>query len=393
MKVLQIVPSISLVYGGPSQMVRGLSAALARQGVEVEILTTDANGDVGQAPLDVPLNQPVAADGYTVRYFRCAPFRRYKFSWGLLQWLRRHASEYDLAHVHALFSPVSSAAATILRWQGCPYVLRPLGTLDPQDLQKKRRLKALYGHGIERPNIAGAAAVHFTSTTEAETSHRYGVSSQDWVIPLGVTLPELPEQGEARSRWHIAPDRPLLVYMSRLDRKKGIELLITALARLQGEGVPFHFVLAGSNSQDPGYEQELRQRIEAAGLMAQTTIAGFVQGTEKTALLQDADLFVLPSYYENFGIAVAEAMAVGTPVVVSNGVDLWPAVERAEAGWVTRPEVEALTDSLRVALSDRTEQARRGRNALQLVQNDYSWDAIATQMIAAYRTIIPTNAA
>jgi glycosyltransferase involved in cell wall biosynthesis len=219
------------------------------------------------------------------------------------------------------------------------------------------------------------------------------VSSQDWVIPLGVTLPELPEQGEARSRWHIAPDRPLLLYMSRLDRKKGIELLITALARLQGEGVPFHFVLAGSNSQDPGYEQELRQRIEAAGLMAQTTIAGFVQGTEKTALLQDADLFVLPSYYENFGIAVAEAMAVGTPVVVSNGVDLWPAVERAEAGWVTRPEVEALTDSLRTALSDRTEQARRGRNALQLVQNDYSWDAIATQMIAAYRTIIPTNAA
>ena len=141
MKILQIIPAISLVYGGPSQMVLGLSAALANEGVDVTILTTNSNGDTGQAPLDVPLNQPIAQDGYQVIYFRCSPFRRYKFSVDLLNWLATHAHEFDLAHLHALFSPVISAAATVARVKTLPYILRPLGTLDPADLQKKKQLK------------------------------------------------------------------------------------------------------------------------------------------------------------------------------------------------------------------------------------------------------------
>ncbi|NES90809.1 MAG: glycosyl transferase group 1, partial [Okeania sp. SIO2B9] len=91
MRILQIVPSISLVYGGPSQMVLGLSTALAAQNIDVTILTTDSNGDIGQPPLDVPLDKPVRQNGYQIRYFRCSPFRRYKFSLKLLQWLNQHA--------------------------------------------------------------------------------------------------------------------------------------------------------------------------------------------------------------------------------------------------------------------------------------------------------------
>jgi NAD(P)-dependent dehydrogenase (short-subunit alcohol dehydrogenase family) len=136
LRVLQIVPSISLVYGGPSQMVRGFSAALAAAGAEVTIATTDSNGDVDEAPLDVPLGKPIDEGGYRVIYFRCAPFRRYKFSTGLLQWLWQHAGDYDIAHIHALFSPISSAAATVCRWRSLPYLLRPLGTLDPQICRK-----------------------------------------------------------------------------------------------------------------------------------------------------------------------------------------------------------------------------------------------------------------
>ncbi|EAM48321.1 hypothetical protein CwatDRAFT_0892 [Crocosphaera watsonii WH 8501] len=141
MKVLQIVPSISLVYGGPSQMVLGLSAALAKAEIDVTILTTNSNGDTGQAPLDVPLGVPLQQEGYKFIYFPCSPFRRYKFSLPLLQWLNEHAKDYDLAHFHALFSPVITAAATIARYQKLPYILRPLGTLDPADLKKKRCLK------------------------------------------------------------------------------------------------------------------------------------------------------------------------------------------------------------------------------------------------------------
>lgn len=218
MKVLHIVPSISLIYGGPSQMVLGLAPALAKEGVEVTVITTDSNGDTGQKPLDVPLNTAIKQDGYEIIYFRCAPFRRYKFSLDLLKWLKRHAREYDIAHIHALFSPVSSAAATVCRQQKLPYILRPLGTLDPSDLRKKKLLKQLYAAIIERQNIAGAAAIHFTSDQEAKISARFGVATQDLVIPLGVVPPQLATH---QQKLAIPQDVPVILFMSRIDPKKG----------------------------------------------------------------------------------------------------------------------------------------------------------------------------
>lgn len=388
MRILQIVPSLSLIYGGPSQMAIGLSTALAAKGVQVTILTTDANGDTGQAPLQVPLECPVEQNGYEVYYFRCSPFRRYKFSLNLLRWLAKHRQDYDLAHIHALFSPISSAAATVARTHNLPYILRPLGTLDPADLQKKRQLKKLYAALLERPNLASAAAVHFTSDQEAKISDRFGVTTQDLVIPLGVTLPPVPETTSVRSRWGIPDDRLLLLFMSRIDPKKGLDLLIPALETLAAENQNFHFVLAGANPQDPAYENKIRNQIQASPLSDRTTLTGFVSGSEKTALLQEADLFVLPSYYENFGIAVAEAMAAGTPVVISDQVHIWKDVQQAQAGWVTACNLEALQATLRTAFIDRAEQQQRGRYAKEYARKYYSWDAISEQMIQAYTQIL-----
>lgn len=386
MRILQIVPSISLIYGGPSQMVMGLSSALAAAGVEVTVLTTDSNGDTGQAPLDVPLESPVQQDGYEIYYFRCSPFRRYKFSLNLLQWLATHSRDYDLVHIHALFSPVSTGAAIVARQKELPYILRPLGTLDPADLQKKRRLKTLYAALLERDNLAGAAAIHFTSDQEAKISDRFGTSTQDLVIPLGVTLPE-PTDHSFRNQYNIPETRPLVLFLSRIDPKKGLDLLIPALEQLAVAGQDFQFVLAGANPQDPAYEAKIRGQIQASELRDRTTIVGFISGGEKTALLQQADLFVLSSYYENFGIAVAEAMAAGTPVVISDQVHIWRDIQQSEAGWVSACTVESLTTTLRTALSDRAEQQRRGVNAQTHAQKFYSWDAIAQQMIQAYSRI------
>jgi glycosyltransferase involved in cell wall biosynthesis len=391
MKVLQIIPSISLVYGGPSQMIRGLSRALAAAGAEVTILTTNSNGDTGQPPLQVPLDRPVVQDGYQIRYFPCAPFRRYKFSWGLLAWLARHGRTYDIAHIHALFSPVSTAAATVARWQGLPYVLRPLGTLDPEDLRKKKRLKALYGRWLEAPNLAGAAAVHFTSTQEARVSHRFGATTQDVVIPLGVSLPQTLDRfvgadsrAQVRSQWGIPDDRPLVLFMSRVDPKKGLDLLLPSLMTLQKEGQRFHFVLAGANPQDPRYEAHIQDTLARSPLAPCTTIAGFLQGSQKWATLAAADVLVLPSYYENFGIAVAEALAVGVPVVVSEGVYIWEDIMEARAGWVVPCEVKGLTDTLRQVLLQGEERQRRGRNGQDLARRLYHWDAIAPRLMELY---------
>ncbi|MBW4671283.1 MAG: hormogonium polysaccharide biosynthesis glycosyltransferase HpsP [Cyanomargarita calcarea GSE-NOS-MK-12-04C] len=387
MRILQIVPSISLIYGGPSQMVLGLAPALASEGVEVTILTTDSNGDNGQKPLDVPLNQPIKQDGYEIIYFRCSPFRRYKFSLDLLQWLKRHAHEFDLAHIHALFSPVSSTAATVCRQQKLPYILRPLGTLDPADLKKKKQLKQIYAAILERPNLAGAGMIHFTSEQEAKVSERFGVTTKDLVLPLGV-IPKGDGEKDVRQKFGIPEDVPLVLFMSRIDPKKGLDLLIPALEILLDKGLKFHFVLAGTNPQDPSYEQQIKVEIENSTLQKHTTITGFVTGELKSALLYAADLFVLPSYYENFGIAVAEAMVAGTPVIISDQVHICQEVHDSESGWVGATEVPALVELLRDALQNPEECQRRGLNAKQYALQNYSWNAIARQIIQAYKEVL-----
>src|SRR6476469_469474 len=334
MRILQIIPSISLVYGGPSQMVLGLSAALAAKNIDVTIITTDSNGDIGQIPLDVPLNQPIQQNGYQIIYFRCYPWRRYKFSLSLLQWLNDNARQCDLAHIHALFSPVTTLAATIARYHKLPYIMRPCGMLDPADLQKKKRLKQIYATLLERPNLAGAAAIHFTSKEEAKISERFGLGStgkmpvprdlnctgkmplpRDLVIPLGVTAGLFPKRLRESQV-------PTILFMSRVEPKKGLDLLIPALERILASGIEFHFILAGSNPQDADYETQIKVKIQNSSLAKYTIITGFVSGDLKVELLTIADLFVLPSYYENFGIAVAEAMAAGIPVAISDRIHI-----------------------------------------------------------------------
>ncbi len=391
MKILQIVPSISLIYGGPSQMVLGLAPALVKEGVEVTILTTDSNGDTGQIPLDVPLNCPIKQDGYEIIYFRCAPFRRYKFSLDLLKWLKLHAQEFDIAHIHALFSPISSAAAVVCRQQKLPYILRPLGTLDPADLRKKKQLKQIYAAIIERQNLAGAAAIHFTSEQEAKISERFGVSTPDLVIPLGVKQQEnrKEEDGDiVRQQFNIPVDIPLVLFMSRIDPKKGLNLLIPALEKLLALGYQFHFVLAGTNPQDPDYEEKIKSQIQNSPLRSHTTITGFVTGELKASLLQAADLFVLPSYYENFGIAVAEAMLAGIPVVISDQVHICQQIRDSESGWVGTTDVSALVDLIQAALENPAERQRRGLNAYKYALENFSWDAIALATIQAYQKIL-----
>ncbi len=392
MRILQIIPSISLVYGGPSQMVLGLSAALAAKNIDVTIITTNSNGDIGQIPLDVPLNQPIKQNGYQIIYFRCSPFRRYKFSLSLLHWLNQNAQQFDLAHIHALFSPVTTLAATIARGHNLPYIIRPCGMLDPADLHKKKQLKQIYAALLERPNLAGAAAIHFTSQEEAKISERFGLDCtgkmpvpQDLVIPLGVTAGLSPKK---------LPESqvPIILFMSRIEPKKGLNLLIPALESILESGIEFSFILAGSNTQDADYETQIKVQIQNSILARYTTITGFVSGDFKHELLTNADLFVLPSYYENFGIAVAEAMAAGVPVAISDRIHIAEDIRQAEAGWVGPLEIEAIASLIKSALLDPDERQRRGLNGKAYAKKYYNWDAIAQQTIDTYQHILSSIA-
>ena len=177
--------------------------------------------------------------------------------------------------------------------------------------------------------------------------------------------------------------------MSRIEPKKGLDLLLPALEKLLAEGIDFQFVLAGSNPQDPAYEAKIRRQIETSTLASRTLITGFVTGGVKAGLLNAADVFALPSYYENFGIAVAEAMVAGTPVVISDRVHIWPDVSGSESGWVTSCEVGAIAATIKNALSSSDERKKRGENAREFASKNYSWEAIALQTIEAYRQLIP----
>jgi glycosyltransferase involved in cell wall biosynthesis len=393
-------------------MVLGLSAALAVKNIDVTIITTDSNGDIGQLPLDVPLNEPIQQNGYQIIYFRCYPWRRYKFSFSLLQWLNENARQFDLAHLHAIFSPVTTLAATIARYHHLPYIIRPCGMLDPADLQKKKRLKQIYAALLERPNLAGAAAIHFTSKEEAKISERFGLDftgkmpvprdldftgkipvprdldftgkmpvPRDLVIPLGVTAGLFPKRLRESQV-------PIILFMSRIEPKKGLDLLIPALESILGSGIEFHFILAGSNPQNADYETQIKEQIHNSSLAKYTTITGFVSGDLKVEVLTKADLFVLPSYYENFGIAVAEAMAAGVPVVISDRIHIAEDIQQAEAGWVGPLEVGAIANSIKSALLNPQERQRRGLNGKEYAQKHYNWEAIAQQTIDAYQQIL-----
>ncbi len=179
--------------------------------------------------------------------------------------------------------------------------------------------------------------------------------------------------------------------MSRIDPKKGLNLLIPALEKLLAVGCNFHFVLAGTNPQDPDYEQNIISQIQNSSLRSHTTITGFVTGELKANLLQAADLFVLPSYYENFGIAVAEAMVAGIPVVISDQVHICQQILESQSGWVGAMDVQILVNLLQEALQNPQELQRRGLNAQQYALQHYSWNAIAHQTILAYKQILQSS--
>jgi glycosyltransferase involved in cell wall biosynthesis len=179
--------------------------------------------------------------------------------------------------------------------------------------------------------------------------------------------------------------RRIVLFLSRFDRKKGLDLLLPAFASLRAQCPDAALVLAGSG--DKGLEAQLREQSIALGIADHVFWPGFLSGSEKAAAFADADVFVLPSYSENFGIAVVEAMAAGCPAVVSDQVAIHDDIKSAGAGVVVRCDARELAEALSFALSDAAARARMGSNGRQLSLTRYSLDSVAAKLAAAYQTI------
>lgn len=375
MRVLHVIPAVGQAYGGPSVAIRGMTRSLAARGVEVEVATTDANGG---NPLDVPLGSPVHDGDVTYRFFARSLPGEWKYSWPLTRWLARRVSDFDIVHVHALFSYSTIPACRFARRAGVPYVVRPLGTLAPWSLGQGAWKKQPYMRFVERPHLRSAAAIHVTSKAEESDVRALGFSRVA-MIPLGVGPSLLSGRGSRREG-----ERPLrLLFLSRLHPKKNIPLLLDACALLErARPGSFELVIAGAG--DASYRAALESQARREGIGARVTFAGHLEGDAKADAFAGADVFVLPSSDENFGIAAAEALAAGLPTILSDQVALAADVADAGAGLVAARDPASLATAIESLAEDPIARARMGRAARELARRRYSWDRTGDELVSLY---------
>lgn len=387
MKVLHVIPSVSPALGGPTQVVLNLVKALREHGVDAEIATTNDNGS---ELLDVPLNQRLEYEQVPVWFLPrfSPPMKEFIFSAALTRWLWQHLRDYDIIHTHYLFSYASTCAGAIARLQGIPYTVRTIGQLTPWALAQSGLKKRIYTFLIERHNLNCAGAIHCTSAGEVEDVGNFGIQTPTINLPLGVNHPI--DWPEAKQKLHnvygISTTTPVVLFLSRLHPKKRPDLLLQALSQLAAQNYDFHLILAGSGEVD--YLSYLTNLVSSLGLQERTSIPGFVTGGDKNLLLQAADIFVLPSFSENFGVAVAEAMAAGLPVVITPDVQISPEIAAEQAGLVVEGEVEPLANAIAQLLTSPNLRRQLGENGKRLANRRYSWSAIAQNLICVYSAII-----
>jgi glycosyltransferase involved in cell wall biosynthesis len=384
MKILHVIPSIAPVRGGPSLAVIEMVKALRDSGVEAEIATTNDNGP---NLLDVPLGQRSEYQQVPVWFFpRFSPnfhsLREFAFSWQLTTWLWQVIHQYDLLHVHAIFSYPSTAAMAIARLKQVPYIVRPLGQLCQWSLQQSARKKQIYLQLIEKANLNHSQALHLTSEQEQQEVSQLNLSIPSFILPHGLFVsPTIPNARQRlRQYLNIPADEPIILFLSRLHPKKGLDYLIPALEKLIN--YRFTFVIAGCGS--PEYESKVESLLLSHGIRNRTHITGFVKGELKDVLMQGADLFALTSYSENFGVAVLEALAAGLPVLVTPGVALADVVNEQRLGYVAELEVSKIAFLIQQALELPQEAKSMGNRGRQLIFEKYTWNQVSAKLVKTY---------
>jgi glycosyltransferase involved in cell wall biosynthesis len=406
---------------------RLIEQALLTLGIEVETATTDDDGPGRRKMIVSPASQPNNVggpppgrlifdeadrgghpDGHKgaaptnsssrpifiepVRHYFPKRMEFYKVSPGFARWISRRVGDYDLVHIHALFSFTSVIAAWAARRAGVPYVVRPLGTITQYGVTQRRPwLKRLSLKLIEGPILRHAAAVHFTAEAEHVEAESLGIPMRGVVIPLGIEPVALGDASVLLARFPALKNCRLLLFLSRLDPKKNVEGLLQAYSLCNKAFPDTRLLIAGDG--DVGYVAGLKKLAGELGLADRVVWLGHVEGEQKTAALAAAQVFVLPSFSENFGIAAAEALMAGLPCVLGKGVAIADEVAEAGAGLVTSPEPEAIARALQEVLANEDRRMAMGRRATALATKRYSLEAMGARLHALYSRILRQKSA
>jgi glycosyltransferase involved in cell wall biosynthesis len=384
MRILHVVPSYlpAVRYGGPMFAVHGLCRALAARGHHVEVFTTSIDGPTNSA---VPVRITVPLDGVHVRYFPSRILRRLFWSPPLARALRSDCADFDIVHVHSVFLWPTWAAARLARKARIPYLISPRGMLVKDLIQRRNRLvKSAWIKLIERKNLESASGVHVTSTLEREELERFG-----WQLPPITTVPNgvddiagFTPHAVSIDVKELTAERPFILFLGRISWKKGLDRLLNAFART-------HFGnLAAVGPDDemlaPGLAKRARdlQIANRVRFLTRTVV-----GADKEYLFRSASLFVLPSYSENFGNSVLEAMQRGLPVVVTPEVGAAEIVRKSGGGLIVAGEPEPLCAAMSRLMADPGLAQSLGEAGRQHVMAHYTWPRIAESMEDLYRRL------
>ena len=385
MHIILTVPAIGGIYGGPSKSILALAKSLGRQGVMVDLVTTNANGN---DKLDVPLQNWIAEENYRVQYFPCQVYGDYKWSTPLAKWLWRNLHSYDGVYINAIFSLTSLPFYWTCRCQKIPYVIAPRGMLEPWALANKAWKKYLYYRLLERPSLNRAIAIHALASTEAKNILSLGLNSPIVTIPNGIfpcEFERLPSPEIFYQKFSHIRDKILILFLGRIDPKKGLDLLAPAFAQVNAQFPNTHLVVAGPDNI--GFLPVAQQYFKDENCLHSVTFTGMLTGKLKLSALSAAGLYVSPSYSEGFSMSVLEGMACGLPCVITNGCN-FPEADTAQAAHVVDIKSEAIALALINLLKGPDAAKAMGNRAHQFVLKNYTWDTVATNLVQVYQAIL-----
>ncbi len=385
MKILFVIPALGSVYGGPSKCVLDLAEALGRQGVDLDIIATNANGS---NRLNVPTQTWIKEKFYRVQYFSYWNFLDYKISLPLTNWLFHHVSDYDLVHTHAIFSYPTLPAHWACQLHQIPYVMTPHGMLQPWALAYKSGKKKIYFNLFERPALQRASAIQLLASTEADNVKDLAIKSPLVIVPNGIHQSDFQFLLDPEIFYQKFPEtrhKTLILFLGRIDPQKGLDLLAIAFEKVRAQFPQTHLIIAGPDNI--GFTPTAKSYFAEANCLDSVTFTGMLTGSLKYNALALADLYVAPSYSEGFSISVLEGMASGLPCVITKGCN-FPEAALEKAALVVEINAQQIADSLLWFLSNQKEAQQMGDRARKLIFEKYTWDKIAIKMKEIYEDIL-----
>lgn len=364
MKVLHFVPSIDRSSGGVGVYMQLLAKELGKL-CELFIVTAESNN-----PLPVENAQIIVIPTSLLQY------RKMRSAWrGLLSDIRP-----DVVHVNCCWEPQCSWTQKWSQELGYIVVLTPHGMLEPWIIKRHywtKKLPALLLY--QKRAVCKADFLHTTAESEKANLLKLGYNDKISVIPNGIDVERIP----LKTDW---TRKKRILFLSRLHVKKGVEFLLEAVANVQGLLAGYSVCIAGEGDEE--YVRQLKRKVRQLGIEGIVDFCGYVYEDKKWNLFREADLFVLPTYSENFGIVVAEALACGTPVITTKGAP-WRDLETYRCGWWTEIGTKATEDALRNFLSLTSDELKTmGRNGRKLVEEKYSARKTAKDMMSLYKSMI-----